>query len=215
MSVPDPDLVASVGAFFEVQLLVVGLRPMMATDDQFHLHWSSGSEPWLVTYRDAKSLEEADLLRESILIHCESLDSIYDHEWDPLAFRTNVVWLMPGSQVGTFESLPLRLDSNFLVYDDDDAGDGTVGIREAYAVKGGRTIFNHFGWWSAERGLEVAEPAVWERRTDFQGANLINTVLSWSPMIMVDPETKETSGLFSSVFNLLQSKLNFRYVNKT
>lgn len=51
--------------------------------------------------------------------------------------------------------------------------------------------------------------STWERRSDLDGATLVNTVLPWSPVIIVGEEMA-LSGLMPDVLIVLQAAMNFR-----
>ena len=113
-------------------------------------------------------------------------------------FEDHTLYFLP-----PLKSLPpvsLRLDSNVFLYDDN------LNLLEAYSVKGGNNIMNKIG--SLENGkLLVKDFFKWNRRTNLQGAVLVNTVINW--LAVVRHNGTHLNGFLGDIMKYLEKSLNF------
>ena len=90
----------------------------------------------------------------------------------PSLFRSPCPVFMPLADAHLIE---LRLDSNTLFYKQED-NHGYI-LLDKYAFKGGPPITKDLGSWNETKGLELhASTNRWDRRNDFEGAVVINTL---------------------------------------
>ena len=90
----------------------------------------------------------------------------------PSLFRSPCPVFMPLVNAHLIE---LRLDSNALFYTQEDTH-GYI-LLDKYAFKGGPPITKELGSWNKTKGLELyASTNRWDRRNDFEGAVVINTL---------------------------------------
>ena len=146
------------------------------------------------------------------LVFCEEGVDFAGLRWKARNFDGNVAWLVPQSVLDGMDlmALPLRLDSQLMGFRRNESGDYL--FSEYYGVKGKPFSDQNFGSWSSTTSeLDISEPAKWERRSNLQAAELVNTVLPWRPMIDV-LEDGRTVGLLPDVLGMLKKSLNFTTV---
>ncbi len=157
---------------------------------------------------------------ETVMVFCRELFAWRGRSYPGWAFQRNFAWLVAdgeGLDSDAEWSNQLRLDSRFFTYQysADQSNDDrvVVNIREMYRVKRSPIITQDYGHWNHASGaMEVAEPALWERRTDLAGVELADTVLAWKPfMILDDPggDFGMADGVMVEFLRSLQAVLNF------
>ncbi len=109
--------------------------------------------------------------------------------------------------------LKLRLDTHLYLYN---VTGKTISIKEIYSVRDIPRISRHLGNWSADAGLYIAEPNIWERRKDLMGATIRNGLLPWSVFnsYTTDENNQITSnvGVYATTMTRMAFKLNFTEV---
>ena len=59
------------------------------------------------------------------------------------------------------------------------------------------------GTWSPQKGLNLSHKSMFERRNNLTGVTVINTVLTWAPLSIVDGESQLLqSGITLTILNL-------------
>ena len=134
--------------------------------------------------------------REVLFVLCPRFD--WKRSYPDWAFRKNVIWMVAeeedggGGGGGPWQDA-LRLDSRFYTYavSKSSGSAADVVLHELFRVKGGPVVRQALGRWNADADAEVprwfAEEAMWERRSDLGGIQLVDTVLSWQPYMIVHP----------------------------
>ncbi len=113
--------------------------------------------------RNSKDLQEIDYnLTDATLVICNPQDNAPDS-----LFRERYYWITDKYP----EVLPLRLDSNYLKMEFDRH---SIQAKEMYKIKGGPIFSNLLATWNGSILHIKAESNVWARRSNFQGATLIN-----------------------------------------
>jgi hypothetical protein len=92
----------------------------------------------------------------------------------PFFFSSGTIHVL---EWGAEYKLNLRLDTNIILYEH--VGNSSFRLYEQYAIKSGPTITRMIGTWSEHLGLDIFNPVVWVRRSDFFGTELSNAVLYW------------------------------------
>ncbi len=213
----DPGLVLALGAFFHVHTLFVcvsdGDKDYPDLPENITRDFVINKVAWPVSLVNAQDMSAALAdyrMRESgsavALAVCQHFDLAVKNLVEADLY-SDIVWLAPQDSIeSNFDLIPLRLDSFLLGY----SGDSNYSIiLENYSIKRFRLMTSDLGVYM-NGTLNVTGDYVWERRRDFKGTKVINTVLPWSPMIMVDEETMETSGLFPDVLKVIENYYNFR-----
>ncbi len=209
---PPAGLILALGSFFEIHVLLVCVDPSeTATDDTVSNLYNDNytPTPWPVAFaplsaiREMLKIEKESGEHTSTMVVCQDVDEQVD------SFRSDTVWLLPESALSALEAaLPLRLDSNVVTYADNN-NRTFVELKEHYAVKG-NVLSSVLGTFGEEDGLKVAVPSMWDRRTDWGGAELIGTAETWWPLIGLDEDNlNNITGLYADVINLLGESLNF------
>ncbi len=104
----------------------------------------------------------------------------------------------------------MRLDSFFFSYSSLESD--SVKIYEFYTVKKGPLIKITYGTWHENTSqLDVPQPFMWQRRSNLQGVELIDTVLEWKPFLVLDPNggVFNATGISIDLMKHLQKALNF------
>jgi len=102
-------------------------------------------------------------------------------------FKLNdqAIWLEESDE--SLASLPLRLDSNVLVAER--YGNQSISIREFYAIKGLGPFSHLLATYDEDKDvLHVPQPCKWDRRRNLRGVNLVNSLLPWKPMVIIEGE---------------------------
>ncbi len=134
-----------------------------------------------------------------------------------LGLGSNVHWLLTGIDPLTNIPKELRLDSNWYTIHDMFGTHNSYRVKEQYRVKQGNVITSDLGSWTQEDGLKVVIPNKWERRSDLNGALLVNTVLNYDPLSilekdrMVNKDRMDYDGFMADLFFFLKDRLNFTY----
>ena len=134
-----------------------------------------------------------------------------------LGLGSNVHWLLTGIDPLTNIPKELRLDSNWYTIHDMFGTHNSYRVKEQYRVKQGNVITSDLGSWTQEDGLIVVIPNKWERRSDLNGALLVNTVLNYDPLSilekdrMVNKDRMDYDGFMADLFFFLKDRLNFTY----
>ena len=90
----------------------------------------------------------------------------------PSLLRSPCPLILP---LGYIDSIELRLDSNLLFYKR--TNDQAFILFDKYTFKDGPPITKELGFWNKSMGLELyASKYRWNRRTDMEGGELINTL---------------------------------------
>ena len=107
------------------------------------------------------------------------------------------------------EKLKLRLDSGLFLYER--KINASVVLHEAYAIKGGPPRSQVIGSWSIQDGLMVTQGNMFERRKNLSGVTVINTVLPWVPISVIEEDGSgfRQSGLCGEQFEVLKQMLGF------
>ncbi len=148
-------------------------------------------------------LNAQDLRFRTLLVDC-SLGNIGSQGQGIL--NSNYVWAV-AEGAANLEALPLRLDSNYLIYRCEE--DGACLLTEIYKVKGDSLRKKPFGRWSLNGGLVMSEKEVWERRSDLMGTILLDTTLPWTTWNIVISESDPLTGMVPDILHTLASTLNF------
>ena len=137
-----------------------------------------------------------------------------DHA-DLLQLLVNRTAIFHSKVMSVMESHPtvlfnLRLDTNVVFCKKEK---NSLRLYESYAIKRGPTMTQDIGYWSAESGIQVDAPILWERRSNLMNTQLLDTILPYSIVTQFkhdeEGEIVEKTGIFQDIFGLLQSRLNF------
>lgn len=216
----EPGLVVALGAFFNINMVIFcigdGSSDHHSLPENIAVDFVLNSMAWPVSLVAAEDISAALAdyrSRESgsamALVVCQEFD-VAAKVVKEIDMYSDIVWLAPQDLIeSSFEVTPLRLDSFLLGYYSN--SENQTVLSENYCIQHAQLISSPFGTYSNET-FNVIGDYVWERRRNFNGVQVINTVLPWSPMIMVDEETMETSGLFPELLKVIENYYNFRKV---
>ena len=99
----------------------------------------------------------------------------YIEHVDPFMFRLNTPVFMP---LEYSDRIELRLDSNVVFYKEEKPG--TYKLLDKFAVKGGTPIVIDLGKWDSSYGMRLHNyKNRWDRRTDLNGAKMVNNLGSY------------------------------------
>ncbi len=205
------DFVVSVGHFFSIHALLLCLQ------EEIDASWNNGDQvttfPWQIgIFNQTLGVRE---LSQRVLVACDEVDL---SQVDRRDFGENTIWLVSSKMdVKEIKNLPLTLNSNLLMYyyKGENGRKDTLLISEVYSIKDEILVTNVFGHWSTSEGLTVPEPMIWERRRNLQGAKLVNMVMHWNPITILERDNNTHTGFFGELLSELQEALNFRYGNET
>ena len=115
--------------------------------------------------------------KDSALLLCSDFLTSQSTRLDARYFRSQWNWLVPRKtfEEAELQNLPLRLDSNVIVYDlnsQEDKGN----LTEFYKVKKGRPLKTNIGTWSAKDGFTRKPTDKWIRR-NMDGVIVDNAVI--------------------------------------
>ena len=137
-------------------------------------------------------LQQASHNSKSTLIFCPGAgwqDQFVEHS----KFGSGNVFLFNSIFVTDLDaSNKLQLDS--LVFLFSDVKD-TILVQEVYRIKKGPLIAQSFGNWTADTGLSLTEPNIWERRKDLKGVEILNSLLPWRPFTYENEDGKQLGRL--------------------
>ena len=138
-------------------------------------------------------------------IHKELVKELTENT--PSIFSSNCPVFMPTEYT---EDISLRLDSNIIFYQE---SSGMYELIDKFAVKGGLPIIDVLGYWEIMRGIVfVKSMHRWERRTNLEGASLINclTENTWYANFLRDKGGNITGseGYFPDILFLISDRLN-------
>ena len=116
------------------------------------------------------------------------------------------LWLIPANL--NTDGFTLRLDSQLFVYEVKFA---TIEVKEVYAIKNESRMSTNLGHWDIANQTYVAQTTkeIFDRRTDFQGVRLKNTMLPFSTFYFVDPINDTDRGAFTDIVQSMAESLNF------
>ncbi len=185
-------------------------------DDIFN-EWKSVTTASLAKFHLVNALPVEDIVKslnwpskeETMLIICPTFE--WSKSYPEWSYEKNVAWLTPDDPLRDNDewSDNLRLDSRFFTYS---AQQDDIKVQELYRIKKGPILRQDYGVWNeTENALSVPEPALWERRTNLQGAEIVDSILEWKPFIIMDPEGDfaRTTGIHVDMLTELQRALNF------
>ncbi len=157
--------------------------------------------------------------KDSALLLCSDFLTSQSTRLDQRHFKSQWNWLVPRKtfEEAELQNLPLRLDSNVIVYNlniQEDKGN----LTEFYKVKKGRLLKTNIGAWSAKDGFTSKPTDKWIRR-NMHGVIVDNAVImdssgyGWPAMnqLTFDNQGKfmKVVGIFPDVLHNLEAALNF------
>ncbi len=151
---------------------------------------------------------------EILFILCPAYN--WTREYPAWAFQKNVVWMVAESDDSaeindSVWSKGLRLDSHFYTYKLTE-NKSLIMTNELFRIKNGPLKKQSVGNWNQGMlNFGLTETAMWARRKDFGGLELVDTILEWQPFIIYDSSGNfsKLKGIFVDVLNDLQKSLNF------
>ena len=198
------DFLHQIVKFWQIKFAIVCINDLKG--DYEHSGLNSLAIPFLVTTASEKTLSKilSDTSNENTLILCESLSQI--DVKDDSVFSENKIWFLSKSNYSAIGTLPINLKSSVFLIDPSFAN--KTRIFEIFRVKMGKPILQEIGSWTTLRGLEIWKKNKWDRRTDFQGQILINTILHYPPLAVIK-ENENPVGIFQDIVNVMKQRLNF------
>ena len=123
------------------------------------------------------------------------------------------VWLFPFLSRDELSKVNLRLDSNFYFLESFSSSE-ELSLVEAYSIKGGLPITRKIGSWYPPNQLILANEAMWIRRKDLLGVNLVYSALPYAFFSIIslaqDGSTISLhSGAIPEIMDHLSRALNF------
>ena len=201
-------LLESIAAFFSIRTVLVCVPGGRELDDQVLSQWQQEARYHTGTFFQLFHHEAAESVRriddELMLVSCRDVGQMKDLI-PALGLGAGVVWVATSEQ----QLLPpagLRLDSIWIALET--LSDGRIVLTEHYRIKRGPLRSGTLGTWSEHGGLSVPEKNVWERRSDFGGVLLRNSVLSWPPLNDIKDDGR-IEGYVVDILRNLQASLNF------
>jgi len=204
MTVEAISLASSLAALWHVDLVVLCTRGLTdEVEEAAVLAAAVGAEPWTFTALSPTGLN-LDTTSPSLLLCSPDNDSVVAVD----LFRSPVHWLNEETAVlASLNDLPLRLDGSFFTFTVENET-RTLRINEWYKVKQGPPIYGNYGEQTGKGQLRISSKDLWERRKDFKGAVITNSVLTWSPF-MIYGEDDVPRGAFNEIISLLAVEFNF------
>ena len=124
-------------------------------------------------------------------------------------FRSKVTCFVDMRDSGDFAHMTLA--SRLYYYSSQESG--TVDVYESYKIRGGPTVTNAIGTWTAADGLQVSEPNIWERRSNLRGSTLRCATVKYPVLSNLtygdDKRITSASGYYWEIFELLRAEMNF------
>jgi len=133
-------------------------------------------------------------------VFCNNLDDDLSEK----AFSSDIYWLFPKRV--TLSDLPLRLDSNVLSYEEDEENASLL-LREHYKVKSGPLLTVAYGVYRNGR-LSIFEESKWKRRWNLEGAEIVETFLTWYPINVPTEDEKDRTGLAEDAVRIVLNRVN-------
>ncbi len=124
---------------------------------------------------------------------------------------SNSVWLAPDT-VRVPSAKHLRLDSNWISFSSN-SDTKTTELVEHFGALHKKAFSQHFGTFSPVLGLNIPEVEIWRRRSNLDGANLINTVNAYPYVINFVDDHYVLDGLLPELMTSLQLLMNFTVTN--
>jgi len=195
-------LATGLAALWQVDLVVLCTQGLTDEAEEAAISAAADSaEPWTFTAFSPTSLK-LDTTNPLLLLCTPDNNSVAEVD----LFRSPVYWLNEETAVSaSLNDLPLRLDSSFFTFRVESE---ISTIREWYRIKRGPLIYGHYGELTGQGQLRVSSQDLWERRKDFKGAVITNSVLTWSPF-MIYREDNVPSGAFHEIISFLAINFNF------
>ena len=116
------------------------------------------------------------------------------------------------------KEINLRLDSNIVFYEKE--GAASYNLYDIFAIKGGPPITLGIGKWDSSNGI-ILEKHInrWDRRTDLEGATIVNVLannIGWSEVERDNKTNKiiRTFGYFQDMLFYITDRLNMTIENK-
>ncbi len=157
---------------------------------------------WLDASQPKISPETLSTKQTTLLTDCiYSVDS-------PYSLGPNFVWLIEDKSKIAVNSLPLRLDSNFLTFQFEIKTKSWT-IQEHYKVKNGSPQSVTVAKWFSNQSLSITKDNIWERRSNLGGATLTNVMLPWTTWNIIRGDHEPLDGLMPGMLSALANSLNF------
>ncbi len=136
----------------------------------------------------------------------DALSVMHNQSSMSMVNRTDIVPLVPFSQVDLISNLNLRLEETVLSYEE---RNNITTITEWYGIKDKRLYHNKLFSKEIEQDISERVPYIWERRSDLEGQDLIvSFVVEWRQSYF-DNATGRFEGLQVEVVGILADRLNF------
>lgn len=132
-----------------------------------------------------------------------------DQNLQNVIYDKEQIWVVNEENLEIIEDWNLRLDSLVYLWTENDNG---IQINEIYKIKGSMKIFQEVGKWTPEFGFIQHKGFIWERRSNLQGIELLDSV-AFDPRyynfdIDNDGNYVNTTGFGFDVIEILTKMLN-------
>ncbi len=199
-------LTKSLGLFFNVSAIII------CVNDENHIPLDSDifQLSWQVSTVDETEVISQMISGASTLIVCQRPGFENEVTWKHDNFGPDLVWLVPSEALPleTAQELPLSLETTVLTYLKQGSETKIEEIYSIETVMSRVTRKTEFGKWNVTGGLKVEEPTIWERRSNLSDVVLVNTLIQWDPVIIV--QKHDFSGFMGDILKTLQSSLKFK-----